>query len=164
MEFDKHLVQQLADMLLDLRQNIAVAESVTAGLLQAAVASGENASGFFEGGVTTYNIDQKSHLLHIDVGNALKCNCVSEQTAGEMALGVSKLFSSHWGVGITGYASPVPGYTEKGLYACAAISFKNKIVFRHTIRHTVQEPLAVQLAYVNTLLRAIIDTIERTTG
>lgn len=162
MRFKKEFVQELAGLLTTAGQKIAVAESVTAGLLQAALASGENATGYFQGGITAYNIYQKEKLLHLDVGNAMHCNCVSEQTAGEMALNVSKLFTTDWGIGITGYAAPVPEYTKSDLFACFAISFQDKIILQKTIRHTVKKPLLVQVHYVNAIFETLIGTIKKT--
>ena len=79
--FDKQTLQAVADHLSRHHQTIAVAESVTAGFLQAALASAENASTFFQGGITAYNIHQKYAHLHVDLPHAIVCNCVSGQVA-----------------------------------------------------------------------------------
>ena len=81
-----------------------------------------------------------------------------------MALGVSKSFLSDWGIAITGYASPLPGHDMNPLYAHFAISFKNDIVNSGKITAAIKEPLQVQLFYVNTILKEMLDllkTIER---
>jgi nicotinamide-nucleotide amidase len=57
--FNSKNIQQIADLLTSQGQSIAVAESVTAGLLQNAFSSAERASEFFEGGMTVYNIKSK---------------------------------------------------------------------------------------------------------
>ena len=48
--YDEQVIQSIMKILLQRRQTIAVAESVTAGHLQVALASAENASQFFQGG------------------------------------------------------------------------------------------------------------------
>jgi PncC family amidohydrolase len=158
--FNKKDIQQLADQLLNARQTIAVAESVTAGLLQNAMAAAERASEFFEGGITAYNINQKYAHLHINLEHAIACNCVSEQVAAEMATGVAKTFKSDWGIGITGYASPIPGHDMKELFACFAIANHDNIILAKTITCPVKEPLKVQLEYVNQVINEMISVLK----
>ncbi len=85
---------------------LAVAESLTAGHLQAQVASVSGSSAYFLGGVTTYSLDQKVKLLGVNRAHARTVNSVSQRVAVEMALGVTKLFGSDLGVATTGYAEP----------------------------------------------------------
>ncbi|MDB5279599.1 MAG: CinA family protein [Ferruginibacter sp.] len=158
--FDKVILQETADSLFRKHQTLAVAESVTAGLLQAAFAAAENATAFFQGGITAYNAKQKYTHLHIDILHAISCNCVSESTASEMALGVSNSFLSDWGIGITGYASPLPGHDMNPLYAHFAISFKNDVVKSGKITTNIKEPLQVQLVYVNRILKELLDVLN----
>ncbi|MBC7367950.1 MAG: CinA family protein [Undibacterium sp.] len=88
---------------------LAVAESVTAGHVQARIAAVPGASGFFLGGVTAYTLEQKVKLLGVNRAAAKKANCVSAAVAEEMALGVCGLFGADVGVATTGYAEPAPG-------------------------------------------------------
>lgn len=157
--FEKEAVQQLADLLLQNKQSLAVAESVTGGFVQAALSTAEYASNFFQGGITAYNIHQKYTHLHIDLANATATNCVSEQTAREMALGVAKIFHSDWGAGITGYASPIPGHHTSELYAWYAIVFKQTHIFSDRITISVKDPVQVQLEYTNTLIRQLLNRV-----
>jgi nicotinamide-nucleotide amidase len=162
--FDKVILQAAADVLLRKRYTLAVGESVTAGLLQAAFASAENATAFFQGGLTAYNAQQKYKHLHVDLVHAVSCNSVSDTIASEMALGVSKTFLSDWGIGITGYASPLAGHDMNPLYAYYAISFKNDIIKSGKLLSEIKEPLTVQLKYVNSILKEFSDlliSIER---
>jgi nicotinamide-nucleotide amidase len=85
---------------------LAVAESLTAGHVQAQVASVSGASDFFLGGVTAYSLDQKVALLGVNRAHARKVACVSQRVAVEMAFGVTQLFGSEVGVATTGYAEP----------------------------------------------------------
>ena len=62
----KEVVNSIKDTLQTKCETIAVAESLTAGLLQFALAAAEGASGYFQGGITVYNLGQKSRHLHID--------------------------------------------------------------------------------------------------
>lgn len=109
--------------MLEHKETLAVAESVTSGLLQAAFSLAEEATSFYQGGITAYNLGQKSRHLKIDPIYAEACNCVSERTAIEMANHVCELFSSTWGIGITGYAAPIPELGVKTLHAYFAFSY-----------------------------------------
>ena len=159
--FNKKIIQEIADTLISRQQTIAVAESVTAGFLQAALASAENASAFFEGGLTAYNINQKYVHLHIDLTHAINCNCVSEQIAFEMAKGVARTFSSNWAIGITGYATPVPGYNMHKLHACYAIVSDQNIISTSSIITDIQEAEEVQLKYVDKVLEALRELVVK---
>ena len=95
-------------MLSEPRLTLAVAESLTAGNLQALVASVSGSSGYFLGGVTAYSLAQKVRLLGVNRAAARKVNCVSARVAEEMAVGAGKMFGSDFAVATTGYAEPSP--------------------------------------------------------
>lgn len=88
------------------RLTLAVAESVTAGHVQARVAAASGSSEYFIGGITAYSLEQKVKLLGVDRAAAKKVNCVSAEVAEQMARGVCALFGSDLGVATTGYAEP----------------------------------------------------------
>lgn len=88
------------------RLTVATAESVTAGRVQALIASMSGASEYFLGGVTAYSLDEKVKLLGVNRAHAKKCNCVSQRVAVEMAVGACQLFGSDLAISTTGYAEP----------------------------------------------------------
>jgi nicotinamide-nucleotide amidase len=88
------------------RLTLAVAESLTAGNVQARVASVSGSSDYFLGGITAYSLDEKVRHLGVARAAAKKVNCVSAEVAEQMACGVCKLFGSDVGIGTTGYAEP----------------------------------------------------------
>jgi nicotinamide-nucleotide amidase len=155
MMFNKKLVNAIKDKLKMSRQTIAVAESVTAGLLQASFASAEDASAFFQGGITAYNIGQKCRHLLVEPIHAGECDCVSEEVSGDMCVQVCSLFKSDYGIGITGYAARVPEKNIKELYAYYAISFKGEVISRGKINTDSEEGLPAQLFYVDETLRKL---------
>lgn len=157
--FDKHNIDTAAKALIKKNESISVAESVTAGYMQAAIASADNAIQFFQGGITTYNIGQKSRHLLVDPIHAASCNCVSAQVAEEMALNVCTLFKSHWGIGITGYASPVPESGNK-TYCYYAIAHNNKIVKHGQINAANdKQPVDIQVIYVDKVMATLSSLI-----
>ncbi len=159
--FDIDMIRQLSRELSRRRETVAVAESVTAGLLQNAFAGCENASEFFQGGITTYNADQKYKHLHVDIVNALKCNCVSEQTAVEMASNVSRLFGTNWGIAVTGYASALPGHIQNGLFAFFSITYNHELKYTGRIITHDQPVFDVQLEYTNHILNYFLDNLKK---
>src|SRR4030095_10082143 len=123
--FDKQTLERIGKKLLRKKQTIAIAESVTSGLLQFAFSNIKDASCFYQGGIAGFNLRQKSKHLQIDPVHASSVNSVSQRVAEEMATHVCVLFKSDWGIGITGYASPEPSSGNK-VFAYYAITFKNK--------------------------------------
>ncbi len=108
------------------KQTIAVAESVTSGLLQFALSCIPEAARFFQGGITAYNVVQKFKHLHVEPLHALSVNGVSPNVAKEMALHVCEVYSSDWGIAVTGYASPVPESAYK-VFAFFVIACQGQI-------------------------------------
>ncbi|MBL7699316.1 MAG: nicotinamide-nucleotide amidohydrolase family protein [Chitinophagaceae bacterium] len=150
--FETSAIDVIKEKLIKLNEKVAVAESVTAGFLQAALASADSALKFFEGGITAYNINQKVHHLNIDRKKGEECNCASEQTANEMAMGVCNLFGTDWGISITGYATAVPESDFK-LFAYFTICKGNEIKISDRIDLDKNEKAEqAQLKYVNEIL------------
>lgn len=158
--YDIEAVNGIREILIKRKETLSLAESVTSGHLQAAVSLATLATGFFQGGVTTYNLAQKTKILNIEPAHAEACNCVSENVAGEMANGVSKLFQSDWSIAITGYAAPVPELGVNELFAYWAISNKGQVKKVIEIRGEKGDALIVQLAYANHVLRGFLQFLQ----
>ena len=80
---------------------LAVAESVTGGLIASRLVNVAGASGWFRGGVVSYASEVKYEVLGVDVGPV-----VSGRAAEEMATGVARLLRSDVGLSVTGVAGP----------------------------------------------------------
>ena len=158
--FNKEHIQELANLLIKEKQTLAVAESVTAGLMQLAFAGAHEARSFFEGGVTAYNILQKWRLLQVNEPHAVGCNCVSPRVALEMAQGVRSIFGTDWGIGITGYAAPIPEAGINDLFAHVAIVYKGKTILQKTLYAQKNEELQVQVLYVDKTIEAFLDHVR----
>jgi nicotinamide-nucleotide amidase len=160
--YDTTTIEKIKDRLLARHETIAVAESVTAGHLQAAISLATNASYFFQGGITTYNLGQKCRHLNIEPTQAELCNCVSQSIATAMAREVTSSFLSNWGIAITGYAAPVPELSVEQLFAYYAICYKNKLKEGRIIRIRGKlPPLEAQLHYANKVLERLLAVIPR---
>lgn len=88
------------------RLTLAVAESLTAGHVQARISSVSGASGYFLGGLTAYTLEQKVRRLGVNRAHARAVNCVSQRVAVEMASGAADFFGADLALATTGYAEP----------------------------------------------------------
>lgn len=83
---------------------IAVAESLTSGLLASEVGKGESAGDWFSGGVVAYRMPVKIHLLGVpDSTDPCSAEC-----ATALAVGVRALLSADIAVSTTGVGGPDP--------------------------------------------------------
>ncbi|WP_431798237.1 CinA family protein [Microbacterium kunmingense] len=87
---------------------IAVAESLTGGLVVAALVSVPGASSLVRGGVTAYATDLKHHLLGVDDTLLDTRGAVDPEVARQMAVGVRDRLGADVGVSTTGVAGPDP--------------------------------------------------------
>ena len=152
MLYDKNIIDDIKDVLSTKKLTLSVAESVTAGHLQAAFSSATEASKFFQGGITAYNAGQKTKHLNIEPIAALEDDCVTEKVACEMALQVNKLFISDYGIAITGYAAKMPEKGINNLFAFFAIANKKEILLVKKIT-THKERVDAQIDYTTQVIK-----------
>jgi nicotinamide-nucleotide amidase len=100
---DESLEVVVAGLLASTGRRLAVAESLTGGLVSSRLTSVPGASAWFAGGVVSYGSDVKRALLGVSEGPV-----VSERAAREMAEGVARLLGADVGLSLTGVAGPVP--------------------------------------------------------
>lgn len=89
-------------------ETLAVAESLTGGLVAAEITSVPGASKAFRGSVTAYATDLKQELLGVDPVLLASRGAVDPQVAAQMAAGVRKALGTDWGIATTGVAGPEP--------------------------------------------------------
>ena len=92
---------------------LSCAESCTGGLVAKLMTDLAGSSEIFEGGVVSYSNDVKMKILGVAESTLAAHGAVSEQTAEEMALGVTERLGSDIGVSTTGIAGPGGGSAEK---------------------------------------------------
>jgi nicotinamide-nucleotide amidase len=89
-------------------ETLAVAESLTGGLVAADITAVPGASKAFRGSVTAYATELKHHLLGVDGPLLAARGAVDAQVASQMAAGVRKALGADWGIATTGVAGPEP--------------------------------------------------------
>jgi nicotinamide-nucleotide amidase len=87
-------------------QTVAVAESLTGGLLGAALSQRSGSSVTFRGGVVVYATDLKGTLAGVPGPLLAAEGAVSPRTAAALAAGARDRLGADWGVGVTGVAGP----------------------------------------------------------
>jgi nicotinamide-nucleotide amidase len=102
------LAQRLHRALLERGQTVAAAESLTAGLFCATLASVPGASATLRGGVVVYATELKAVLAGVPADLLAAYGPVSPETAAALAEGVRGRCAATWGIGLTGVAGPDP--------------------------------------------------------
>jgi PncC family amidohydrolase len=164
MIYSKDTVDQVRDRLVSSCQTIAVAESVTAGHLQAALSTANDAALFFQGGITAYNLGQKCRHLSVEPVHAENCDCVSEKTASDMAMNVCRLFVSDYGIGVTGYATPAPEKGIKELFAFVAIARHDQVILCKKLTPGPDKAFDAQVTYTRLVLEELVTILTDKNG
>lgn len=87
-------------------ETVAVAESLTGGLVCASLTEVPGASAVVRGGVVAYAVDVKTSLLDVPADLLDRYGPVHSSTALAMARGVRSRLTATWGVATTGVAGP----------------------------------------------------------
>jgi len=87
---------------------VAVAESLTGGLVAALLTGTPGASATFRGGLVPYATDLKASVVGVSESLLARAGAVHPEVALELARGVRARLSATWGVGVTGVAGPEP--------------------------------------------------------
>jgi nicotinamide-nucleotide amidase len=119
----------IANLLIDKKQTLAVAESCTGGLISSSITQNEGISAFFKGAIVTYHSRSKSDLLDVDENIINKHSVVSEAVAKAMALSVKKKFDVDYAIATTGNAGPTKGDSDAEIGTVfIAIASPNNII------------------------------------
>lgn len=87
---------------------VATAESLTGGLVCAALTDVPGASAVVRGGVVSYATDVKAAVLGVDAALLGRVGAVDARVAAAMAEGVRRVLGAEVGVSTTGVAGPDP--------------------------------------------------------
>jgi nicotinamide-nucleotide amidase len=92
---------RLGERLVRLHRSLAVAESLTGGMLCSALARTSDAGSFFRGGIVAYASEVKYAVLGVSRGPV-----VSETAARQMAAAALRMFGADISVALTGAGGP----------------------------------------------------------
>ena len=111
---------------------IASAESCTGGMLSSAITEIPGSSAIFECAFVTYSNISKMKLLSVNK-NTLDCyGAVSEEVAGEMAIGALNNSKASLAISITGIAGPGGSNIKPEGMVCFSVAFEKDILLTKT--------------------------------
>ena len=135
---------------------VAVAESLTGGMIGSRIAAVPGASGVFLGGCITYQNAVKEQLVGVSPQTIETYTEVSAECAREMALGVRRTLNADIGISATGYAGPGGGTAEHPVgtvFVGIAMRTKGedgKMVISSSVRRLSLSPMRDR-AYIRTV-------------
>ena len=122
-----NIAQEIVDLACVNKAVIASAESCTGGMLSSAITEIPGSSTIFECGFVTYSNISKMELLGVNEKTLNLYGAVSEEVAGEMAIGAVNNSKASLAISITGIAGPGGSDIKPEGMVCFAIAFENEI-------------------------------------
>ncbi|MFI1864431.1 CinA family protein [Streptomyces jumonjinensis] len=102
------MAARILGVLAERGQTVAVAESLTGGLVAAELTAVPGASTAFRGSVTAYATEVKHTVLGVGETLLAERGAVDSEVARQMAAGVRTALGADWGIATTGVAGPEP--------------------------------------------------------
>jgi nicotinamide-nucleotide amidase len=146
------LAAGIVGVLTERGQTVAVAESLTGGLLGAAITAVPGASVVFRGGIIAYATELKAALLGVPSDLLAAHGAVHPEVAAAMAAGARDRLGATFGVATTGVAGPDPAEGKQPGTVHIAVSSGSQSVTRDLAlagdrndirRDTVQQALSL---------------------
>lgn len=133
-EKDMNNFKQLVDKLINKNWTIASAESCTGGMFASSIVDIADASKVLNASVVTYANSAKVKYAMVSEKTLEQYGAVSEQVAGEMAIGIAKANEANVGVSFSGIAGPGGGTDTKpvgmvcmGFYVDGKLTTETKV-------------------------------------
>lgn len=109
------LEEDIGSLLKARGETLAIAESLTGGLVTSRITDVPGSSAYLVEGVVAYANEAKETLLGVHEATLIAHGAVSEPVAREMAEGIRGRASTTWGISTTGIAGPTGATEEKPL-------------------------------------------------
>jgi PncC family amidohydrolase len=115
---------EVAEVLTGTGMTVAVAESITGGMIGSLITEQPGSSAYFAGGVIAYSNDVKRQQLDVSAALLESVGAVSREVGEAMARGVRSRLGTSLGLAVTGIAGPAAEGTSKpvGLTYVAVVS------------------------------------------
>lgn len=142
-------------------ETLAVAESLTGGLLAATIVDAAGASAAFRGGLIVYATDLKATLAGVDASLLAERGPVDPDVARALAVGARDRCEASWGLATTGVAGPAAqgGVAVGTVY----VGLAGPGEMRHVeALHLGGDRAAIRRATVGAALTLLIETFDAT--
>lgn len=144
-------------------ETVAVAESLTAGAIGAALTAPSGASEAFVGGVLSYAAELKQRLLGVPADLLEREGAVHPQVASAMADGVRRLTGATYGLAATGVAGPDPQDGKPVGTVHLAVSGPNGRVWQRDL-HLAGTREEIRQSTVNEAVDLLLGVLEPNLG
>jgi PncC family amidohydrolase len=151
--------KRVGDVLVQRGETLAIAESLTGGLVTSLVTDIPGSSAYLLEGVVAYANESKMERLGVREATLIAHGAVSEEVACEMAEGVRAVLGADWGISTTGIAGPTGATEDKplGLVYYAVAGEKGTQVRRQVFPG---DRLGVKRASAEAVLLLLLEVIE----
>ena len=123
------IARDLAELLKQRSETIAISESSTGGLISAALLSVPGASAYFLGGGVIYTATARRVLLDLPANLPVASRSASEPYASLCARTIRDKFGATWGLAETGATGPTGNrYGDAAGHCCLAVAGPEEIV------------------------------------
>jgi nicotinamide-nucleotide amidase len=124
---DKTLEEAIGVLLAKYGKTVSTAESCTGGYVAHLITSIPGSSGYFVGGVVSYDNCIKEQVLGVNGDTLDSLGAVSEETVWQMANGVKEVMKTDYSIAISGIMGPGGGTEQKPVGTVwIAVCGKNK--------------------------------------
>lgn len=103
---EQRIEETIAQMLMKQNNRIAAAESLTGGMFAQKLISVDGASTITPGSIVCYDKRVKTNILNVSEHTLSTYGTVSKECAHDMAINVTQLLNSDYGISFTGVAGP----------------------------------------------------------
>ncbi len=155
----QHLAEEVVSAATKSGTLIGCAESLTGGMIAAAITAVPGSSAVFRGAVVSYTNEVKSELLGVDEHTLAANGAVSEATAREMACGAKDELGVDITVSVTGIAGPSGGEPGKPVGTVCMASSSGESVVSKT-EHFDGDRCMVRLATVRAALAMMLKALS----
>jgi nicotinamide-nucleotide amidase len=154
------IAAQIAAKLVARKQNIAIAESSTGGLISASLLAVPGASAYFLGGAVVYTRDARRILMDISDDAMKGVRSASEPYAKLLANQVKTRFATDWGLSETGATGPTGNrYGDAAGHSCMAVAGTDTSVI--TLETGSNDRQANMQVFAATALKLLLKELER---
>ena len=142
--------------------SVGTAESLTGGLVCAALTEVPGASAVVRGAVVSYALEVKEQVLGVPGELLERHGAVSRECAEAMALGARRLLGTDWAVATTGVAGPDPseGHEPGTVHVAVAGVCDGEQVGGHRALSLHGDRAQIRSATVTEALRLLRDTLH----
>jgi nicotinamide-nucleotide amidase len=157
------LAEKIGAMLKDRRQNIAVAESSTGGLISAALLSVPGASAYFIGGAVVYTLKARRAMLDVADSAFAGIKSVTEDGAMILARAARTRLAVSWSIAEIGASGPTGNrYGDAAGHSCIAVA--GPVESSVTVETGSADRLANMQAFAAAALNLMIQSLSSQPG